>query len=70
MSRRALILAEGQTEERFVKDTLGPAFFAKEVFFSVTILVTKRVKDRSNFKGGVTSFAMDGKTRSLRGGLI
>jgi hypothetical protein len=57
MSRRALILVEGQTEERFVKDMLAPAFFEKELFFSATILVTKRVKDGPNFKGGVTSFA-------------
>src|SRR5271167_4513271 len=57
MSKRVLILVEGQTEERFVKDVLGPAFFDKELFFSPTLLVTKRVKDGPNFKGGVTNFA-------------
>jgi hypothetical protein len=57
MSKRVLILVEGQTEERFVKDVLGPAFFAHELFFHPTILVTKRVKDGPNFKGGVTNFA-------------
>lgn len=57
MSKRVLILVEGQTEERFVKDVLGPAFYKKELFFSPTILVTKRVKDGPNFKGGVTGFA-------------
>jgi hypothetical protein len=57
MSKRVLILVEGQTEERFVKDILSPAFFAKELFFHPTILVTKRVKDGPNFKGGVTNFA-------------
>jgi hypothetical protein len=57
MSKRALILVEGQTEERFVKDVLVPAFWPHELFFSVTILVTKRVKDGPNFKGGVTNFA-------------
>ena len=57
MSKRVLILVEGQTEERFVKDVLGPAFFDKELFFHPTILVTKRVKDGPNFKGGVTNFA-------------
>ena len=30
MSKRVLILVEGQTEERFVKDVLGPAFWEKE----------------------------------------
>ncbi|MGH8019535.1 MAG: DUF4276 family protein, partial [Opitutaceae bacterium] len=57
MSKRVLILVEGQTEERFVKDVIGPAFFEDELFFSPTLLVTKRVKDGPNFKGGVTNFA-------------
>lgn len=57
MSKRALILVEGQTEERFVKDALAPAFWPRGLFFSPTILVTKRVKNGTNFKGGVTSFA-------------
>jgi len=57
MSRRVLILVEGQTEERFVKDVLGPAFWPMNLFLSPTILVTKRVKDGPNFKGGVTGFA-------------
>jgi len=57
VSKRALILVEGQTEERFVKDVLAPAFFERELFFHATILVTKRVKAGPNFKGGVTNFA-------------
>ena len=57
MSKRVLILVEGQTEERFVKDVLAPAFFDRELFFHATILVTKRVKNGPNFKGGVTNFA-------------
>ncbi|HYM59599.1 MAG TPA: DUF4276 family protein, partial [Thermoanaerobaculia bacterium] len=57
MSKRALILVEGQTEERFVKDVLAPAFWPRGLFFVPTLLVTKRVKSGPNFKGGVTSFA-------------
>lgn len=57
MSKRVLILVEGQTEERFTKDVLGPAFWEKDLFFHPTILVTKRVKSGANFKGGVTDFA-------------
>ena len=57
MSKRVLILVEGQTEERFVKDVLAPHFFDRQLFFFPTILVTKRVKDGPNFKGGVTNFA-------------
>ena len=57
MSKRVLILVEGQTEERFVKDVLGPALWDKKLFLQATILATKRVKDGPNFKGGVTNFA-------------
>ena len=57
MSLRVLILVEGQTEERFVKDVLAPSFYNQQLFFIPTILVTKRVKDGANFKGGVTNFA-------------
>lgn len=56
MSKRALILVEGQTEERFVKDVLAPAFWTRGLYFSPTLLVTKRVKTGPNFKGGVTNF--------------
>lgn len=55
--KRVLILVEGQTEERFVKDVLAPAFYGREVFLSPTLLMTKRVKDGPNFKGGVTNYA-------------
>lgn len=57
MSKRVLILVEGQTEERFVKDVLAPHFYNRQLFFFPTILVTKRVKDGPNFKGGVTNFS-------------
>ena len=57
MSKRVLILVEGQTEERFVKDVLRPFFYDRRLFIIPTILVTKRVKDGPNFKGGVTNFA-------------
>jgi len=57
MSKQVLILVEGQTEERFVKDVLSPAFWDKELFLQPKILTTKRVKDGPNFKGGVTNFA-------------
>lgn len=57
MSKRALILVEGQTEERFVKEVLAPAFWPLGLYPTPTILMTKRVKDGPNFKGGVTNFA-------------
>lgn len=38
MSKRVLILVEGQTEERFVKDVLGPAFWPMNLFLSPQFL--------------------------------
>ena len=57
MSKRALVLVEGQTEERFVKDVLAPALVQRNLDLRPTVLVTKRVKNGPNFKGGVTKFA-------------
>jgi hypothetical protein len=54
---RVLVLVEGQTEERFVKDVLDPYFSPLGIYLSPTLLMTKRVKDGPNFKGGVTNFA-------------
>jgi len=51
-----LVLVEGQTEERFVKDVLAPDFYPLDLFFDPRILVTKRVKHGASFKGGVTSY--------------
>jgi hypothetical protein len=69
MSKRVLILVEGQTEERFTKDVLGPAFWERQLFFQPTILVTKKVKNGPNFKGGVTNFAkFENDTRRLLNG--
>ncbi len=54
--KRGLILVEGQTEERFVKDTLTPHFQPYGLNLTPTLLTTKVVKNGPNFKGGVTSF--------------
>ncbi len=57
VTRRALILVEGHTEERFVKVVLAPELSARDIYIAPTILTTKRVKDGPNFKGGVTNYA-------------
>ena len=54
--KRVLILVEGQTEERFVKQLLQPHFSSLNLFITPTLLTTKMVKSGPNFKGGVTSF--------------
>jgi hypothetical protein len=54
--KTVLVLVEGQTEERFVKDVLGPEFYALDFFFDPRLLITKRVKHGASFKGGVTTY--------------
>src|ERR1700682_1265006 len=54
--KRVLVLVEGQTEEGFVKRVMRPEFEPRKIFFTPTLLVTKRVKDGPSFKGGVTSY--------------
>lgn len=56
MIKRALILVEGQTEERFVKDVLAPHLQPLALYISATRLVTKVVRSGSSFRGGVTSY--------------
>jgi len=55
--KRALVLVEGQTEERFVKDVVAPELLEQGLFVTPTILTTKTVKNGPNFKGGVSSYA-------------
>ena len=54
--KKVLVLVEGQTEETFVRDVLGRHFQSRDICFASTLVVTKRVKDGPNFKGGVTSW--------------
>lgn len=55
--KRCLILVEGLTEERFVKDLLAPEMLPFGLAIAPTMLVTKKVLSGPNFKGGVTSYA-------------
>jgi hypothetical protein len=57
LSKRILILVEGQTEERFVEDVLAPNFYRFDTFFDPRLLITKVVKRGASFKGGVTTYA-------------
>lgn len=54
--KKILVLVEGPTEERFVKELLVPSFSRKEIHFIPTINTTKVVKDKANFKGGIRSY--------------
>lgn len=54
--RKVLILVEGQTEERFVKDVLQPYLWGVGVHPEPKIATTRRVKRGPDFKGGITEF--------------
>jgi hypothetical protein len=54
--KRALIVVEGQTEERFVKTVLRQVLEPIGVDLRPTIVATKVVKDGANFKGGLRSY--------------
>ncbi len=53
---RVLVLVEGQTEERFVKDVLREHFWEKNIDITPKIATTKRVKNGSDFKGGLSYY--------------
>ena len=56
--KRILVLVEGQTEEHFVKELLVPNFsYAPyKIYFYPTIITTKTVKNKPDFKGGINSY--------------
>lgn len=63
--KRILILVEGTTEERFVKEILNPLFIPQDIVLIPTIVNTKIVKSEGRvFKGGWVSYA--GAKRDLK----
>lgn len=56
MCKKILILVEGQTEEKFIKNKLSPYFHSKSIFFHPTIICTKRTLSGAHYKGGINSF--------------
>jgi hypothetical protein len=56
LMRKLLVLVEGPTEEKFIKEVLAPHFINFGKCLIPTILNTKIVKSGTNFKGGITSY--------------
>jgi hypothetical protein len=50
------IVAEGQTEETFIRDVLVPYFAVQGIYVTYSVVNTKRVVDGPNFVGGVGSY--------------
>src|SRR5947207_10626181 len=64
--RRVLIAAEGQTEERFIKDILAPHLHVRGLAPQPSILRSKIVREGGHFKGGLTRFRQaDERVRRL-----
>ncbi|QUW04007.1 DUF4276 family protein [Chloracidobacterium validum] len=53
---RLLILVEGQSEETFVKRTLGPYLARQNVYAEAVVLWTKRLPAGGGFQGGASSW--------------
>lgn len=55
--KKVLVYVEGQTEETFVRDVLGPHLNGRGVFPIPVLARTKRTRSGNVFKGGVLSYA-------------
>lgn len=54
--KRILILVEGQTEERFVKDVLQSHLLTKKLLIIPSIVRTRRDRSGKTYKGGVSGY--------------
>ncbi|MFT3868899.1 MAG: DUF4276 family protein [Nibricoccus sp.] len=63
--KRGLILVEGPTEERFIKDVLAPHLLGMQLALTPTVIPTKRMFDGTTFKGGISHFEQINKAMRL-----
>jgi hypothetical protein len=54
--QKVLVLVEGPTEEKFVREVLNPHLNSYGKYLIPTIVITKVVKSGPNFKGGIGSY--------------
>lgn len=54
--QKVIVLVEGQTEEKFVKEVLNSHFNNHGKYLMPTIINTRIVKSGPNFKGGILSY--------------
>lgn len=52
-----MILVEGHTEDRFVKDILNPIYDEHRIFLTPVLLTTKTVRSGTDFKGGIVKYS-------------
>ena len=53
---RVHVLVEGQTEETFIRNVLGPHLALSEIYLTPVLVATKRVKSGLKFKGGLNRY--------------
>lgn len=53
---KVLIVAEGQTEETFIRELIAPYLASRQVFPIPILLTTSRTRAGNKFGGGVTSY--------------
>ena len=56
MIKRIHILVEGQTEETFVKEILIPHLLAYDIYATVTMVCTRKVRNIRKDRGGLNSY--------------
>lgn len=58
MMKRVLIVVEGQTEEKFIRDIVVPYFHSKGIYedLRVTILPSSVLNNGKRYKGGAIKF--------------
>ncbi|NOX62486.1 MAG: DUF4276 family protein [Chloroflexi bacterium] len=54
--KKVLIYVEGQTEETFVRDVVGPFLADKHIYLVPILARTKRTRSGRAFKGGIVSY--------------
>ncbi len=54
--KKVLILAEGQTEETFIKRVLNPYWQSKDIYAVPKIITTKKLLRGNEFKGGIVEY--------------
>jgi hypothetical protein len=53
---RVHVLVEGQTEETFIRDVLGPHLTGRGIYLTPVLVATKRIKSGLKFKGGLNRY--------------
>ena len=54
--KKVLVYAEGQTEETFIRDVLGPHLAQMSIYLTPVLARTRRTASGTTYKGGVVSY--------------